>query len=185
MTAISGTEPSAPPPTRKPRGFTLLEIMLTITLVGVTIIPLLLIRERTVRQSYRAHHLNTARTLARELLSELEFHELDQMQGEFDGYPGFSYSIEVEEVDLVTGEEEEDEDNPYSTSGNYQPADKYDPENDEEEEMDYPVRRVTLTLKYPNLKESASDEPEELKIVTIFPPLPNEDDEFGKSNPFN
>ena len=174
MRASSGTERTG--------GFTLLEIMLTLALVAIGVIPVLLTRERSVRQSYRAHHLNTARTLARELLTELEFHELDQMSGEFDGYPGFSYDIEVEEVDLVTGQEEEDEDNPYSTQGGYQPADSIDPE--EGEEMDYPVRRVTLTLKFPNLKLEATDD-EELKIITIFPPLPKDDDEFGTNNPFN
>ncbi len=163
------------------RGFTLLEIMMTITLVGVTIIPMLLIRERSTRQAYQAHHYNTVRMLARELLSELEFRELDTMAGEIDGYPGFSYTIEVQEVDLVTGEEEEDEDDPYGkgygNSGGYTPADAIDPD-DEDEEMDYPVRLVTLTLKYPNLKDDA-EESAELKIETIFPPLPKEEDAFG------
>lgn len=172
---------------RADRGFTLLEIMLTITLVGVTVMPILLIRERSIRQAYQAHHFNTVRMLARELLSELEFHELDQMAGNFDGYPGFSYTIEVQDVDLVTGEEEEDdEDNAFGNrnQGGYKPADAIDPNEDDEEELDYPARRVTLTLKYPNLKNDDSEESAELKIETIFPPLPKEENAFS-NNPFN
>src|SRR5690606_27253112 len=141
------------------------------------------IRERAVEQAYQAHHLNTVRMLARELLSELEFHELDQMAGEFDGFPGFSYQIEVQEVDLVTGEEEEDEDDPFGknsgNAGGYKPADAIDPnDEDEEDEMDYPARLVTLTIKYPNLSAD-SEEPAEFQIETIFPPLPKEEDSYG------
>ncbi len=162
-------------------GFTLLEIMLALALVGVSVVPVLLVREQSHRQSQQARVANLARLKARELLSEFEFHGLDTLSGEFDdrGLAGFRYDIEVEEIDLVTGDEEDDEYDPDDKSGSkfYKgPADSvFATADEEEDEGEYPVRRVTLTLTYPNLSSSGSDEPRKLTIETIFPALPEKD----------
>lgn len=163
------------------RGFTLLEILFTIVIVGVPVVMMLLIRERATRQSMQAYHYNVARMLARELLTELEFHELDRYEGPFDGFPGFSYQIEVEDVDLVTGEGEKEGDE--DSEAAYTPVDAIDPEEGTEQ-LDYPVRRVKLTLRYPNLRDPDAKEPLELRIQTILPPLPKEDESALPSNPF-
>lgn len=161
--------------TSSERGFTLLEIMVTLALVGTAVIPMLLIRERAARQHHQARHANVARMLARQLLSEVEFRGVDQNSGDFDGYPGFHYELEVEEVDLVTGDEEdEEEDEPGSPNYNG-PGDAIFPE--EEDDGEYPVRRVSLTIFYPNLKNTEADEPLKLEIQTIFDRLPDEDDD--------
>lgn len=167
---------------RSESGFTLLEIMMTVTLVAIAIIPLLLIRERSVIKSYQAHNANLARMHAREILSEVEFRGIDQGSGQIDGFPGFSYNVEIQEVDLVTGEDDEDEDSAFSdnnsSSSKYEPQDQTWADDEEDEEKIYPVRRVTLTLWYPNLDPEAGEESLELMIEAIFPPLPEDDSEF-------
>lgn len=168
------------------RGFTLLEIMVTIAVVAFALVPMLLIRERTTVESMTARNFNIARTLARELLTELEFHELDSNSGSFENHPLFEYDIEVEEVDLVTGEEDEDDryddkqDNAEDGSV-FTPGDAMFPE-DEEDNRIYPVRRVKLTLTYPNLRPDSALERNELVIETILPPLPEDESEFTGRN---
>lgn len=166
------------------RGFTLLEIMLTIAVVGVAVVPVLLIREQSTRQSYQARNANIARTLARELMSEIEFHGLDPQAGPIDGYPGFAYEYEMEQIDLISGETEDEEDkyDPYnrkSTDGKiFSPSDGLAPNEDTLEEDAYLVRRVTLTITYPNLRTTGEDEPNRLVIETIFPALPEDEEKF-------
>ena len=168
------------------RAFTLLEIMLTIAVVGVAVVPVLLIREQSKRQSYQARNANIARTLARELMSEIEFHGLDPQASQIEGYPGFEYEYEVEQVDLVSGEEEDEDDrnDPYNQKSSDNsvfsgPRDSVFPEEQEEEDS-YLVRRVKLTIRYPNLKTNGGDEPNQLVIETILPALPEEKEEFLK-----
>ncbi|MBI4878239.1 MAG: type II secretion system protein [Planctomycetes bacterium] len=171
------------------RAFTLLEIMLTIALVAVAIVPMLRIREQCTRQSYQARNANLARMLARELMSEIEFHGLDQISGQIDGYPGFSYEAEIQEVDLITGkdeQEDEEKDDPFNSSrdSTYQPADAVwaADREEEKENQEYPARRVRLTLFYPNVARDASEEPLKLVIETLFAPLPEEDSAFANRN---
>src|SRR5215204_3681488 len=156
--ACSGVRPNA-------RGFTLLEILVTLAIIGVWIFPLIALREGAVNQLIESRNSDWARALARELLTELEFHELDRYAGPVDGYPGFEFQIEVQEVDLVTGEgdpeaeqREKDKKDKRLDSANddpdsrFRPSDSVIPE-DEKQELVYPVRKVKLTLTYPNMHE--------------------------------
>lgn len=164
--------------------FTLLEIMLTIAVVGVALVPILLVREQSRRQSYQARNANIARTLARELISEIEFHGLDPQASQIEGYPGFEYEYEIEQIDLVSGEEEgeDDRNDQYNQDSSSSavfsgPGDAIFPEEQEQQDA-YLVRRVKLTIRYPNLKTNAGDEPNQLVIETILPALPEEEEVF-------
>jgi len=190
------SSPSSPRSPRSPRvrGFTLLEIMVTLAIVAIAIIPMLGLREESMLKSYQARNANMARELSRELLSELEFHNLEVLSGEVEGYPGFFYEIEVTLEDLVTGEKDEEEDNKQLGTSDkknnnnnnedegftsaFTPADAVDPEDAQNQE--YPVRRVKLTLTYPNLVDE--DKPKEMVIVALLQPLPEDDD--GLLTPF-
>lgn len=173
------------------RGFTLLEVMVTLAVIGGALVLVLRNREDAMTNYFQARNANIARNLARELLSEISFKELDALRGKFEGFPDFEYEVEITYEDLVTGEDEEQEDDdPFSTgrdwkgqesdsgssSSGFVPGDAID--KSEDEQAEYPVRRVKLTIFYPNLKDD-SDDPEPLKLVveTILPPLPDEGDE--------
>ena len=165
-------------------GFTLMEIMVTLAVVAIAMTLVLQNREQAMMNSYQARWANLARSLARELLSELEFHELDQLNGRWDKYDLIEYEIEVDEEDLLTGEEEDDEDEyegtSFDTRGDNAPADLVDPNAEEEEEDNYPVRRVKLTVYYPDVRNMADDDPKPLSLVieTIFRALPEDEDDI-------
>jgi prepilin-type N-terminal cleavage/methylation domain-containing protein len=178
---------------RSGRGFTLVEILVTIAIIAIAMFPLLQAREMSTVKSFRARDANLARELARRLLSELEFHDLQDLNGEVEGYPGFLYDITVEEEDLVTGEKEDEDEKQLGSSKNkskkeqdqnpsaFKPGDAVDP--DEAESQDYPVRRVKLTLTYPNLLDE--EKPHQLVIVTLLQPLPDQEENVAASSLFN
>lgn len=172
---------------RADRGFTLLEIMVTLAIVGGAMVLVLGQRENALIASYQARNANIARSMARELLSELEFHELTSNTGSSDKYPGFEYDIEIEEQDLLTGKEDDDKDPNNDNSGSrFSDKSRFSDAVDaaeEEEEEEFPVRRVKLTIHYPNVRRQANgDDRLNLVVETIFPALPQKDD--GK-NPFS
>lgn len=177
------------------RGFTLLEILVTLMIVGLAVFGVLVIREQSINEYFEARNANIARTLASEMITELEFHELESRGGPIDGLPGFEFSIDVEEIDLVTGEgdpeaEKREQDKRAKRSGDYDPDTRFNPSDsvkpdDELQEFVYPVRKVKLTLLYPNLNVEAQ-EPRKLVVETILPPLPEaiEEHERKMNSPF-
>src|SRR5262245_2320514 len=106
----------APAPTRggdttmTRRGFTLLEVMLALAVLGVGLIALLGITSRDVRASYRAKQLTIATGLARSKMYDIEEELLrtgfqdtaEHMEGDFadDAQPKFKWSAEIEKVYL-------------------------------------------------------------------------------------
>lgn len=181
-------------PVSSSRGFTLLEVMATLAIIGGVMVIVLESRESALSNFYVARNANIARSLARELMSELSFKEPDDLRGGFDGYEGFEFEIEITREDLVSGETDEESDNdPYSTgrdwkerdkgtgssgssnSGGFTPADSLIP--DDEEQPEYPVRRIKVTVFYPNLRGGDDADPLKLVLETIMPPLPDEEDE--------
>ncbi len=184
-------------------GFTLLEVMVTIAVVGGSLVAILALREKAQVQMYEARNANIARSLARQFLSEIEFRDPGtQKSGGFDGYDGFTYTLDIREVDLVTGDDPEDKNGDgftkddktnssskkkkSSSSSAFKPGDAVDPEEDE---LEYPVRRVKLTIDYPNLSDSGDQagKAHQLVIETILPALPKDDNvtdltKSGKKN---
>lgn len=161
--------------------------MVSLTLM-VSIFLMLQIREQAINRSIEARNSDLARMLAREILTELEFHDIESRGGPFDEYPGFSYAVEVEEVDLVTGEgdpeaEKREQDKQLKRQGG-DPEARFDrsdlqSNDDELQELVYPVRKVKLTIRYPNLREDAK-EPYQVDIETILPALPEAIEEHNK-----
>jgi prepilin-type N-terminal cleavage/methylation domain-containing protein len=170
---------------RRRSGFTLLEVMVTMAIVGGALVTLLISREKAVNDLIETRNNNWARQIAREMLTELEFHELDRYSGQLDQYPGFSFDIHVEDIDLVTGEgdadaEEREREKKEKRLSNEQQGDadsRFKPGDlleDEEgqEELVYPVRKVKLRVEWPNMSGADGAEPNKLEIEAILPQLP-------------
>jgi prepilin-type N-terminal cleavage/methylation domain-containing protein len=159
---------SRPTAARASAGFTLLEIMVTLAVVGLAIIPMLTVRENSAHMAYRSSHMMQALTYAERLLAErMTDPEIVKDQiGFIEEDPAYRYEISIEDFDLATGrveEEDDDPNSPYSINAPFAPADAGVPPGiEEEEEMNDPnlVRRVKLTVFYPGL-----DEEEEEKVV--------------------
>jgi prepilin-type N-terminal cleavage/methylation domain-containing protein len=173
---------------RRQSGFTLLEVMVTLAVIAISVFKILELREKSINTSIDARNENLARMLAREILTELEFHDIENRGGPIDEYPGFAFTLDVEEIDLVTGEgdpeaekreqEKQRKREGEDSSSRFAPTDAQD-NSDELQELVYPVRKVKLTLRYPNLRED-SKEPNQLVVETVLPPLPESIEEHNR-----
>ncbi len=183
------TNPAPTPRRRTSRGFTLLEIMATVAIVGLSAGFILTAREGAANHAFRAYHMMEAIRLAEHHLAEWTLNPdlveaqqgLFQIDGDTVGEGIYSYEITVEIFDLSTGRPLDDEDgNPLDDplAANYGdssgPTSLFGGSEDTEEEDDpYLVRRIQMTVYYPN---PVDEEPEEL-ILERFLPLVDEPEE--------
>jgi prepilin-type N-terminal cleavage/methylation domain-containing protein len=161
------------PEQRSSAGFTLLEVMVTLAVVGLTIIPLLTVRENASLMAYRSSHMMKALAYAEQLLAEhMTNPEIIKEQiGYIENDTAFRYELSIENFDLATGrveEEDDDPNNPYSISSPFAPDDAgVPPGMEQEEELADPnlVRRVKLTIFYPGF----DDEEEQVMLEGYIP----------------
>ncbi len=81
------------------RGFTLLEVLVALAVLGSSFAVLLAAHSSAVRQEAHARHLMTASTLARELITRSEIGDLPEYGsdgGEFEEVPGYAWERLVE-----------------------------------------------------------------------------------------
>ncbi len=157
---------------RRPSGFTLLEIMVTVALVGICILPLLEVRESSSQMAYRSGHQLRALAWAEQLLQErmLDPDEVQEEVGVIEEDPVYSWVLTLEDYDLSTGRVvEEDEPQGFSQSSNFSqtsnftagaPGDAVVPDEDEvaDEHSQHRVRRFKLAVRWPSLSGDAPDE---------------------------
>jgi len=144
-------------------GFTLLEIMTTVGLVAVVLLPILAEREHSMNRAYRATYMLRALHHAEEILAERarDHEQADLAQGWVEEDEAFRYEFTVKNYDLSTGRDEDEEDE--NDFGPNAPVDAGRNEPDEAEDRDDPhkVRRFKIQVYWPGL----DDEEEEESIV--------------------
>jgi len=182
---------------RTEKGFTLLEVMVAVGLLGLVILPILRVRQIATRSAYNASHLVTALSHAEQLLSDyaLNWREIDNLEGEIEEEAGnrrrteavYRYLVTMKEYDLSTGLNVYDDEMDDDVFSDYEqgllPGDAGIPPEDEDEERGNPhrVRRYEITMFWPSwgANESESDKDESLDELTIegFLPRVYEDEE--------
>ncbi len=162
-------------------GFTLLEIMVTVALVGVTIGFVLTIREQISNHAFRATRMMEAMRLGELLLADWAMNPdtLDDFSGTFEDYDpdagdAFHWNMTVEEFDLSTGRAVE-EDDEYDGSEAFLPPDAATVEEDPADDP-YTVRRIKLTIYYPR---PDADEPAEMVLERYMPMVRDPDVSLG------
>ena len=84
---------------RRRRGFTLLEVLVAVAILGVVASTLMMIRNNAVVQSEMAYNMRIASTLARQKLHEIVIGGRPPVEGSesgrFDDFDGFSYTVDV------------------------------------------------------------------------------------------
>ncbi len=92
------------PGSRRDRGFTFLELLIAVAILGTAFTVLLSAHATAIRQEGRARSLMRATLLARQVLTETEIaHELPvgTQEGEFgDGFEGFAWKRRVEDTEF-------------------------------------------------------------------------------------
>jgi len=141
---------------RGQRGFTLLEVMVTIGLIGVVLLPILAVREQATNRAFRSKYMLLALHQAEELLAKhgRELEQIDKYEGRVEEHPSLRYEITFENWDLATGrpEDEELEDDPFANDfGAIPPSDAVAAE---EEDIDDPhrTRRFSIKVYYPDVE---------------------------------
>ncbi len=182
---------------RSERGFTLLEIMVTVAMLGFVILPMLQVRQTSTRKAYRASRLIMGLSHAEQLLADcaLEVRELEGLEGEVEGDPTFTYEMTLKEYDLSTGLNVYDDELEEDVFDDYEqgllPGDAGVPPDDEDEERSSPhrVRRYKITVFWPSWDAPGADDEDDdaLDELTIEGFLPRvfeeeeeDDDEAGQ-----
>ena len=170
------THPSAD---RRAGGFTLLEVMLTVLIVGITITAFLGVRGRASNLAQRsANHLKALR-YAEEIMTDaiLSTDLHNEQNGVVEDDAMFRWLLTVEEFDLSTGRAEDDEADVAGGYGEFEsafvPADAGGEEEDDDENL-HLVRRIQVIMTYPGTDE---EHDEELTLENYVPRI-SEDNEF-------
>jgi prepilin-type N-terminal cleavage/methylation domain-containing protein len=94
------------------RGFTLVEVMVAVTILGIVLLSFLATRSQAMADAIQARNWRLARSIAEEQLSKLEAggNELrpDPMPVEVQGYPGFRYAVLIGDQAIANAEAEID-----------------------------------------------------------------------------
>ncbi len=82
-----------------PRGFTLLEVLISLAIIAIVLITCLRAQNQSIRLYHLSRDMTTATILARQKMGEIElagFPELGEDEGDFeDKFPGFSWQRSV------------------------------------------------------------------------------------------
>jgi len=173
---------------RASSGFTLLEIMVTVAVVGLCILPLLQVREQSSVIAYKSGHLMRALAYGEKMLTErlLDPDKTKDEAGVIEEDPVYAYVLTVEDYDLSTGrvvEEEDDEngfqqDTNFSTTSNFTSGVPQDAAPTAEDvaakDSQHRVRRIKLTISWPSLEDDAR---EEYLLEGFLPPVVEQDEQ--------
>ena len=93
---------AAPRHQQRSAGFTLLEVLVALTVIAFAFVGLLGLHGRNIKTVARDQQLTRATLLARELVSQIQFQvasgglqQLSDSHGTFEGYPGFRWERQV------------------------------------------------------------------------------------------
>jgi prepilin-type N-terminal cleavage/methylation domain-containing protein len=157
------------PPRHRPpacAGFTLLEVLVTLGIVAVAIVPLLVVRDAAWNVAYRSEHMLKAAAYAEAILAErmTDPDDVKELQAVIEDDPAFHYELTIEHYDLATGRVEVPGDetaggSEFTADSAFAPPDAGGPLEDEED-LDDPqrVRRFRLKVLYPSMDEDEEGE---------------------------
>ena len=188
-TSADSRHPPVPRASPGCAGFTLLEVMATLAIVALLIVPILQERETASNMAFRSGHMMMALSYSNQLLADrtLDRDPAKELQGVVETDPAYHWELTLEEFDLSTGRVVEPEDQQgfsqgtaFSTTSAFNvPGDAGVPPDVSEQDSAHRVRRYKLTMFYPSL-----DEEEEGRLVLEgFLPLVVEQDATGLLGP--
>jgi prepilin-type N-terminal cleavage/methylation domain-containing protein len=133
------------------RGFTLLEVMVSVAILALAVVPMLLTREHCYDMAYNTKNERTIQELAQRQLAYLALNVIrGEGAGEVEGAPDYFYEYTITIYDFRSGlEEDEDEINDRETgrldTGNA-PRDAVFADEDTEDVGPHMARHVILKL---------------------------------------
>ncbi len=166
------------------RGFTLLEVMVSVAILAVAVVPMLLLREESFQKALYSKSIRVARELAQRQLTQIALEVLeDEGAGNFEDWPDYRYEYKVTLYDFSGGMSEYDGEYGDSYLDDTPSDSVFD---DEEEEIGPMVmRHVEIRIFFPSVKQEEEDMDNEYVIDTYIPVLLTEEQydrqSFGSS----
>lgn len=165
------------------QGFTLLEIMVSVAVLGLSIVPLLLLREVSFNKAVNTKAMRTAQELAKRTLSMIALEVRGGTgDGSYEDWPQYRYEYTVTLYDFSAGMEAdlEEEMNDNFDRSDYPEDSIYLDEDSEEEIGPMVMRHVELTVFFPSLEWGGEEDDEggmeeEYIVDTYMPPLLTEE----------
>ena len=154
------------------RGFTLLEVMVTVGLIGIVLLPILQVREQATNRAFRSKYMLLALHHGQELLARYgrEIDQIDKYEGRVEEAPSLRYEISFQDWDLSTGRpvDEELEDDPFANDyGALPPSDAVAAEEEEDIDDPHRVRRFSIKIYFPDVD---TEDKEEMVVLEGFIP---------------
>jgi len=154
------------------QGFTLMEIMAAVFMLGVLLLPLLTIKERATSRVERAHARLRALVHAEDMISAARRDPKEHLEeeGRIDGDEWYRYEFTLENWDASTSfaDPDEDEDGNSTLFPENAPADAAIPATDAQEETDpHKVRRFQIEIFWPHFEHP--DQEDSLRFDGFLP----------------
>ena len=144
------------PPRAAGAGFTLVEIAVTIVIVGIGLTLVLQALNTATTQAGQTRNMKLARDLGLLTLGQISAGLYqDDLRDRFfgtygeEGYPGFEFEVALGEEIFEEMPDPDDPNRPYYDSWN--DPDKLDDEEDEDEEATQPYEKVKIKVTFPKL----------------------------------
>jgi len=159
---------------RRTGGFTLLEVMVSVSILALAVVPMLLTRERCYDMALSNKVARTLKELAQQQLAYISLNVIrGESAGEVEGAPGFRYEYDVTIYDFGSGlEEDEEEDNESRLDTTNAPRDAVYSDEDVDAVGPLMARHVVLKVFAP---EGIDENIEEFLIDTYLPLLMTEE----------
>lgn len=165
-------------------GFTLLEVMVTVGMISLLMLPILGVREHATARVYRASNMLEATRHGQELLAQRLRNPAssDGENGVIEDAPDFRYELTIEDYDLSLGYSDDDE--LQDRDGDGFPDDVNVPgdatENDEaEERTPHKWRRYELTISWDGFEDETEDE---VVLEGFVPRIWDDEDDLLENN---
>ena len=157
---------------RAQSGFTLLEVMVALGIVGFALMGFLEVRSAAAYSSWKSQMDLDALRHCHERLAELMLDPDEYAEQAFvvEDAPAFRYVLTVEEYDLSTGRESDDEETDVSGgfSNEFESGfSAMDYGGEEQDDNPHLVRRVKIVMLYPDLEND--DQDQQLVLETYLP----------------
>ncbi|MHC4944057.1 MAG: type IV pilus modification PilV family protein [Planctomycetota bacterium] len=158
------------------RGFTLLEVMVSVAILAIAIVPMLFLREDSFNKAIKTKAERMAQQLAQQLLSQIALEvRAGTHHGEFEGWSDYQYEYTVTIYDFGSSFGDEDFYDEDDRFYNNDPDDSVYLDEDLQSYGPMVMRHVELIVTYPNFVDEEGGDGNEYIVDTYMPLLMTEE----------